>query len=232
MASSCLGGVGGGGVAARPGQIPWQPGAAACPNLSGTTCSWRMSYSGFISIMITILIGIFVFVIMIIFTEALASPPVAASGYGAVGAVAVAVTQPHLLQRPQLVQQPPQMPQQVPQQMPQQQVQAVPQLQSFPSPGISNPGMPTGMTMPVPVAMPMGMPIGPAPSSVLKFLSFSASQALAVCLGEPPLKRPRSAGELATCIASSAQHLSLQAPSAPSAPVQPCLSLCALLNSR
>ncbi|CAE7205642.1 unnamed protein product [Symbiodinium natans] len=120
---------------------------------------------------------------------ALASPPVAASGYGAVGAVAVAVTQPHLLQRPQLVQQPPQMPQQVPQQMPQQQVQAVPQLQSFPSPGISNPGMPTGMTMPVPVAMPMGMPIG-----------------------EPPLKRPRSAGAVGTVGAGAAMPFPLRAP--------------------
>ena len=70
-------------------------------------------------------------------TEAFASPSVtAASGYGAVGAVAVAVTQPHLLQ-PRLLQQIPQpLPQvQLQQVQPPQALPALPtQLQSFPNP--------------------------------------------------------------------------------------------------
>ena len=77
-------------------------------------------------------------------TEAFASPSVtAASGYGAVGAVAVAVTQPHLLQ-PRLLQQIPQPLQQVQLQQvqPPQALPALPalpsQLQSFPNP-ITNP---------------------------------------------------------------------------------------------
>jgi len=91
-----------------------------------------------------------------------ASPSItAASGYGAVGAVAVAVTQPHL--QPRLLQ--------VPQLLPQVQLQQVQppqpmtQLQSFPNPGITNRGVP----LPGPGEPPLKRPRSGAAGAAVPF---------------------------------------------------------------
>ncbi|CAE7776464.1 unnamed protein product [Symbiodinium sp. CCMP2456] len=98
--------------------------------------------------------------------QVLASPSVtAASGYGAVGAVAVAVTQPHLLQ-PRLLQQ---VTQPLPQQVQLQQVQPPQamqtQLQSFPNLGLANRGVP----LPGPGEPPLKRPRSGAAGAAVPF---------------------------------------------------------------